>query len=71
MEKQKASSFFWRRLGGSNDQYYDWWYFHSILTPTVYQNQSTYIPDFSVEVKKYPNFLTLTLDLVGWGSEGF
>ena len=58
MEKQKASSFFG---GGSNDQYYDWWYFHSILTPTIYQNQSTYIPDFSVEVKKYPNFLTIPL----------
>ena len=70
MEKQKASSSFFG--GGSNDQYYDWWYFHSILTPTVYQNQSsTYIPDFSVEVKKYPNFLTLTLDLVGWSSECF
>ena len=68
MEKQKASSFFG---GGSNDQYYDWWYFHSILTPTIYQNQSTYIPDFSVEVKKYPNFLTLTLDLVGRSSECF
>ena len=54
MEKQKASSSFFG--GGSNDQYYDWWYFHSILTPAVYQ--STYIPDFSVEVKKYPNFLT-------------
>ena len=59
MEKQKASSFFG---GGSNDQYYDWWYFHSILTPIIYQNQSTYsIPDFSVEVKKYPNFLTIPL----------
>ena len=41
--------------GGSNDQ----------------NQSSTYIPDFSVEVKKYPNFLTLTLDLVGRSSECF
>ena len=66
MEKQKTCSSFGE---GSNDQYYDWWYFHSILTPAVYQ--STYIPDFYVEVKKYPNFSTLTLDLVGWSSECF